>query len=463
MSGKLDSSGLVGRIGDFVHGLRFDDIPADVVEKAKVCLLHNLACALSGVPAAQPERRLVQREERLAEGGARLFVDGTRLTTGGAAFANAALLHARAQDDVHFDAKTHVGAICTGTAFAIADTTRPTGRSFLTALVAGYETTAAVGKRYGNQLTARGFRATPVFGVFGAAAVAAKLLGLDNEATRDAIGIAASFAGGLNECWVAGTPEWRFQVGTAARNGVLAAVLAREGGHGAGSALEGRAGFFRAFLDVDAEPVAQAVANLGKSWETLAVVFKPHPVCSITQSPVSAALAALEDAPGLRADSIQRVRLWLRPDEIAYPGIDSKGPFDDVGATLMSAQFCVSMALAYRSAPLRALSDFKNSEILGLVEITELIPDADLPPLGCRLEITDRAGRVVRQEMRGGPESYNWDRTRTLGGVARLAAEMPIGQRRLDGIIDEVLNLDDGRTVERLLDGLTAPAEAASA
>jgi 2-methylcitrate dehydratase PrpD len=450
---------LVRRLGAFAHQLRFDDLPPAVVEKIKVCLVHNISCGLAGVSAVGPERKLVLREERARDGGARLVLDGSRLTIPAAAFANAALLHARAQDDVHFDAKTHLGAVCTGAALAVADASTPSGSDFLTALVGGYEVTAAVGKLFGNQLTARGFRATPVFAVFGAAAAAAKLLGLDRGAIADAIGIAASFAGGLNECWVAGTPEWRFQVGSAARSGVLAAMLAREGGHGAESALEGRAGFYRAFLDLDGAAVQPAIDALGATWETLAVVFKPHPVCSITQSPVSAALALLGRAPEITAGAIEHVRLWLRPDEMAYPGIDSSGPFHDVGATLMSAQFCVAMALVYRGAPLRALSDFSNSEILALVAKTEVVPDPALPPLSCRLEIR-HAGGTESEEIREGPDAYNWNREQTLQGVARLAAEMPIRRDRLDRIVDELLHLDDGRSVGPLLDTLMPAADA---
>ena len=137
-----------------------------------------------------------------------------------AAFANAALMHTRAQDDTHFAAKTHVGSAIVPAALALAERERRSGAELCVAVVAGCEVAAAIGERLAAATTARGFRATPVFGTLGAAAAAASILGLDEAQTTNAIAIAASFSGGLNQTWLDGTSEYRLQLGMAARNGI---------------------------------------------------------------------------------------------------------------------------------------------------------------------------------------------------------------------------------------------------
>ena len=102
----------------------------------------------------------------------------------------------------------------------------------------------------------------------------------------DAIAIASSFSGGLNQTWIDGSSEYRIQLGMAARNGITAATLAAGGMHGAARWYEGDAGFARAFADGSAAD-AEGAWELGERWRLLTVTYKPFPVCAITQSPVT--------------------------------------------------------------------------------------------------------------------------------------------------------------------------------
>ncbi|MCW3012013.1 MAG: MmgE/PrpD family protein, partial [Solirubrobacterales bacterium] len=106
------------RLGRFVAELTLDDLPADVVRKQRGNLLHNLACAM-GAHTAGEELWALARTRQPAE--ATLLCDGTRVAAEAAAFANAALMHTRAQDDTHFAAKTHVGAATMPAALAVAE------------------------------------------------------------------------------------------------------------------------------------------------------------------------------------------------------------------------------------------------------------------------------------------------------------------------------------------------------
>src|SRR4029077_20635230 len=138
---------------------------AEALEKLRCNLLHDLGCALAAHTEGEPLRAAV-RDRRPQE--ATLICDGERVTAEHAAFANAALMHTRAQDDTHFAAKTHVGSAVMPAAYAIAERDGLSGAAFAPAVIAGCEVAAAVGERLAAPSTARGFRATPVFGTLGA-------------------------------------------------------------------------------------------------------------------------------------------------------------------------------------------------------------------------------------------------------------------------------------------------------
>src|SRR5690606_17161206 len=124
---------------------------------------------------------------------------------------------------------------------------------FIPALVAGYEAGGLLEAAYAGRTTPAGLRASPLYGTIAAAAAAARLMELDEERTAAAIANAASFAGGILQSFADGTDEWRYQVGVAARNGLAAAELARAGSVSAPHAIEGSAGFVKAFARTDCD------------------------------------------------------------------------------------------------------------------------------------------------------------------------------------------------------------------
>ena len=233
-----------------------------------------------------------------------------------------------------------------------------------------------------------------MFGTLGAAAAAASILGLDERHTTNAIAIAASFSGGLNQTWMDGTSEYRLQLGMAARNGIAAATLAAGGLQGAAHWYEGDAGFARAFAGLD--DVAGGDWELGERWRLLDVTYKPYPVCAITQSSVQVAIDLVR-ANDLDSERIASVRCELNSADRTYPGTVNAGPFDDIGATLMSAQFCVAMALKHRTATLAGLREFDDPELMRLVGVTEVAGDDAIPNLGARAAADDERWSDVQR------------------------------------------------------------------
>jgi 2-methylcitrate dehydratase PrpD len=442
------STATVGeRLGRFAAQLTFDQLPDEIVEKQRCNVLHNVACALGAHSAGEPVWRAV-RDRRPAE--ATVLCDGERVSVEHASFANGALMHTRAQDDTHFPAKTHVGAAIMPAALALAERDGRSGADFITAVVAGCEVAAAIGERLAPAVTARGFRATPVFGTVGAAAAAASILGLDVDGTTNAIAIAASFSGGLNQTWIDGTSEYRLQLGMAARNGVAAAELAAAGLTGAPHWYEGAAGYMRAFSGLTDQDGGDW--ELGERWRLLEVTYKPYPVCAITQSPVQIAIDLATDHD-LSVDDITSVRCVLNSADRTYPGTVNAGPFGDIGATLMSAQFCVAMALKERNATLGGLREFDDPALMRLVGVTEVLGEDAIPSLGARVELSTADGRELSGELIPDDSTYGWDWDGVVANLYRMAPEIAVPQAGLDQIVASVATLEQ-------LPELTALAQA---
>ena len=425
-------------LGEFVASCRYEALPADVIEAARCHLLFNLACGAAAPEAAvEPALRLV-RGHRPAE--ATLLRGGERVPAGDAAFANGVLLHARAQDDTHVPSQCHPGATIIPAALAVAERQGSSPRELIGAVVAGYEVTAALGELLAADAIARGFRASPVFGTLGAAAALAALLDREPGRVAGAIALATSFAGGLNQTWLEGSSEWLYHLGLAARNGVAAALLAAAGERGAAHALEGPAGFVRAFSGREGwEPPDDW--QLGERWRVKEVVHKAYPVCSNTQTAVALAsdLASRHD---LAPEGVAAVRLYMNPEEREYPGTLSRGPFAGVSATLMSAPYCVAMALKHRGATLAALEEWEDATMVALVEKVDVLADPRLPELGARLELVTVDGSRYESEVRpAGDDLPSWDGV--VAAAGRLAAELPGGGQGLDHLMDTIRRLED--------------------
>lgn len=212
----------------------------------------------------------------------------------------------------------------------------------------------------------------------------------------------------------------------AARNGLQAARLAALGARGADLAFEGAAGFARAFAGV--QDFASLVEGLtfGAPWRIMDVIYKAHPVCNILQSPVEIALQAVQRRP-LRTDEVESVALYLNPADREYPGTLGRGPFLDVGATLMSAPYCVAMVLKNRSVKLAGLLELEDRTIASLIERTEVLPGDDLPELAARLKVRLRDGSVLCEQLIPDKSTYGWDWEGVAANARHLVPEMRKG------------------------------------
>src|SRR6476646_5040650 len=306
----------------YVANLKFADIPAEVLDRAKVLTLDFLGSAIRARSEAESTPSLLKMLEALkldAKGESTVFGDNKTWTPAVAALLNGALGHSLDFDDTHADSSLHPSAPVVPAAFAVGEMVGASGRDVLTAIVAGYEVCC----RLGNALDptshyARGFHPTATAGTYGAAAAAAKLFGLSKEQIIAAFGVSGSQAAGSLQFLVNGAWNKRYQVGAAAMNGVIAATLARNDFVGAIESVEGKHGLLVGYSD-NAHP-DKAVAGLGKTYETMKIGVKPYPSCRYTHAALDALIAMRRHQAAPDLDRRRAVLDVLHRRNSARPG-----------------------------------------------------------------------------------------------------------------------------------------------
>src|SRR2546421_12497730 len=181
----------------FVAGLQYENLPPEVVDRAKGVTLQALSSALVAhdMPASRQALALIQEEEVGGGGAATVLCHGAKLTKAGAAFVNAETIFAGGKWDT-FRMLTHPGIAILPAALAAAEVAGASGKEFLTAVAAGYEVMERMAAEFIPTVMARGFHAGPGFGIFGGAVAAAKLQRLDARPIHSAIPQCVNLAAG---------------------------------------------------------------------------------------------------------------------------------------------------------------------------------------------------------------------------------------------------------------------------
>jgi 2-methylcitrate dehydratase PrpD len=329
-------------IARFVAGLVPAHLPPVILERAGYLLFDYLGVTLAGARTDTAGAVWLAIGDLGGAGPALVLGRADTAAPPHAALANGTAAHCLEMDDTHHGGSIHLGATMFSAALAAAALVPCTGTGFLAAAVAGYEVGARVAMALDPRAHyARGFHPTGTCGAFGAAATAAHLLGLDEERTAWALGIAGSQAAGSMEFLAAGAWTKRVHPGWAAMAGLHAAALARRGVRGPETILDGRDGFLRAHSDAPAPE--RLTAGLGTDFEVLRTSIKPHACCRYEQAPIDA-LLALRAAHGLRPDEVADVTIGVL--EAAVPIICEPRAAKLAPASVVDAQFSMPFGAA---------------------------------------------------------------------------------------------------------------------
>ena len=398
----------------YVADLKFDDIPQDVRERAKVLTLDYLGSTIRARQEAESTPALLSMLQALSldgAGEATVFGDSKKWTPAVAALLNGALGHSLDFDDTHADSSLHPSAPVVPAAFAVGEMVGASGEQVLTAIVAGYEVCC----RLGNALDptshyARGFHPTATAGTYGAAAAAGKLLGLSEEQLISAFGVSGSQAAGSLQFLVNGAWNKRYQVGAAAMNGVIAATLAKNDFLGATESVEGKHGLLVGYSD-DAHP-EKATAGLGKVYETMKIGVKPYPSCRYTHAAIDA-IIAMRREHNLTPAQVKRVEIGLHRNGITLTGdaATKRYPTSIVGGQF-SMFFTGALALDQGSFGWDDYKRLGDAAIDALADRFDVVQDERLEgqrhPFGGRVSITTEDGvhERIYADPSGEPSSF---------------------------------------------------------
>src|ERR1700720_1436880 len=430
----------------YVANLKFEDIPQEVLERAKVLTLDFLGSAIRARRDAESTPSLLKMLEALAldgKGESTVFGDAKSWTPAVAALLNGALGHSLDFDDPHADSSLHPSAPVVPAAFAVGELVGASGRDVLTAIVAGYEVCC----RLGHALDPPSAAAGP----YGAAAAAAKLFGLSKQQIIAAFGVSGSQAAGSLQFLVNGGWNKRYQVGAAAMNGVIAATLARNDFVGSSESVEGKHGLLAGYSD-NAHP-DKAVAGLGKTYETLKIGVKPYPSCRYTHAAIDA-LIAMRREHNLTPDQINRVEIGLHRNGITLTGdaATKRHPTSIVGGQF-SMFFTGAVALEQGRFGWDDYDRLGDAAVNALADKFDVVQDDRLEigrthPFGARVSITTDDGVHERlyADPSGEPNSFP-DAQAMQQKFLTLAR--PVLNGRADQLADAILSLERFDRVEQ--------------
>jgi 2-methylcitrate dehydratase PrpD len=365
-------------------------------------VLDTVGVTLAG--AAEPAARIVQRVVGQNRGGP-CGVLGTELRAGAAdaALANGTAAHALDYDDMCFVSLAHPSAPLVAAALAVGEAAASTGRELLDAYVVGFEVEGRLGRAMNPRHYQRGWHCTSTLGTIGAAAAASRILRLDAGAADHAVAIAASEASGLKDNF--GTMVKPLHAGLAARNGVLAALLAQAGMTASASAVGGAQGFLAA-MDSEHASLDPFTADLGERWEIVdtGITVKLYPSCAGTH-PSLDALLALKRRERVEVQEIDSIEIGVDPivpTILLYdrPNNGLEGKF--------SMPFCAAAALVHGRVGIETFdpSVLGNEDILAVQRrVTMRVDstlDASAPSLTqAHVTVRLRDGRVLTASANG--------------------------------------------------------------
>lgn len=455
--------GATETVAQFVTTLTTRDIPQEAFRRARVALLDCIGCAVAG--ARFPSSTLLLDFIRDCGGAPQATVVGTALRTSApdAALANGMLSSALLYEDTCLIMPGHSTATLLPVLLALGETRHLSGQALLDAYVVGFELEAALGPAIAPDHYERGWHATATVGTMGAAAAACRLLGLDAERVRMALGIATSLAAGSRQNF--GAMMQAFHSGVAARNGVTAALLAQRGFSADPAILESRMGFCNLY-GVGTAKLDAAMAGLGREYALLGpnLYLKLYPCGFPLQRPIDCAIE-LAEAHDLKAEDIEEISCgvhYLIPETVFHvnPQTGLQGR--------TSIPYCVARAILDRRMGLAQFTDEKVQDpaVRALMARVKTVVPVELGRAALRgrvnaiaapavMEIRLRNGRTVStrvEQFRGAGErpltaSELAGKFRECAGTVLDAARVT----RLQEMIENLGKLDDAADLAALL------------
>jgi 2-methylcitrate dehydratase PrpD len=369
-------------VGRFVSDLRYENIPPPVILEAKKAIIDCLGVSIAAFREPCLDILFSFIEKMGGRPSSTLFGTNVRTSPAWAALYNGTMAHALDFDDgagLHIPLHPSVSVL--PAVIALGEFVGAKGRQILEAFITGEEVECKLAQGCSREAYELGWHATGVFGTMGATAASAKLLDLSAGRVPEVLGIALSLLGGVRQNF--GTMVKPLHAGTAAMNGIMSALLGRDGYTATDAALEGSKGFGRIFGGKD---LAEQCRTLGRPFHLVrGVSIKKYPSCYASHSALDNLLGLIERH---RIDyrDIQEIDCRLSPFQLeGLPYLEPKTPLEGK----FSMPFLLAVACVYGKVGLKHFREevLRDKEIINLCRKVNLSADKDIGPLGSKLLI----------------------------------------------------------------------------
>ena len=360
-----------------IVSMRYEDLPAEAVRWAKISFIDTIGCAFAGIN--EKSAQIAKKVLTTGRSGGSSLIWGTAQRTAAldAASINGTASHALDYDDCNNALAGHPSAVLLPASLALAEELGASGRDVVLAYVTGFETQGKVAHAVHLHHYEKGWHPTATIGIFGAAAASAKLLKLDAEQTATALSIAASLASGIKANF--GTMTKPLHAGECTRNGLYAALLAREGFTACPEAFEHKHGYFEVFNGAGNYDAAKALTGWANPLEILSpgVGLKQYPCCGSTHSAIDAMLI-LRERHRLTPDKVAKIESITHDRALAHT--DRADPQSTLDAKF-SVQYCVARALMHGDVAFEHFegNSYADPAVRSLLKRIETRPHAHRP------------------------------------------------------------------------------------
>ena len=384
---------VTGLLADWIVGMTWDSIPEDVRHEGLRTFVNWVGCAVGGARHETVEAAMRAVLPFSGAPAAHVLGRPEKLDALHAALLNGIASHVLDYDDTHLKTIIHPAGPVASAILAYAETAPVSGPDFLAALIAGVEVECRIGNAVYPDHYDRGWHITGTAGVFGAAAAAGRLMGLDARRMRWALGLAGTQASGLREMF--GTMTKSFHPGRAAQNGLMSAFLAKAGFDSSERVLEAPRGF--SCVMSNKQDWGEIVDGLGTRWETRLNSYKPF-ACGIVIHPTIDACIRLRDELGARVKEIDSLHLDVHPLVLELtskrePGTGLEGKF-----SVFHAAAC---GLLHGDGSPTAFTDAMvvKPDIVALRDAVTATANPDRHSASVRVEARLRNGTIVTKDI----------------------------------------------------------------
>ena len=394
------------KIAEKIKNINYDELPSDVVQRSKELILDTIGVALAGSLHNSADIYNEYVDEIGGQEEATIIGRNKKNSVVNAALVNSAIGHTLEFDDISWSIIGHPAVVTVFPAISMGEKYNSSGKKVLSAIVAGYEVIASIGRGLVPDLVEKGWHSTSAIGTFGAAAAAGIICDLSVDEMVNALGIAGSLASGVKANL--GTMTKDLHAGHASSSGITAALLAKKGFTANEKIFEAKNGYCSIYSPkFDLDIIVDSFCN-PFDLITNGALFKKWPSCACTH-PFVEAIITLAEENNISPEKVEKIEIYSTPcvvDTLFYdnPKTDFEAKF--------SSQFCAALALVKRRVYLedftdKVINDPIIKKIMGTVTL-DLDPEIDpdsyvLPPeegiLKTRVAITMKDNSKFYKEI----------------------------------------------------------------